>query len=86
MHHGNCPETGSRCLSWLGKGVRLEIYSELIGPEVWSVAVRNEYGVTSHWVETFDTAEAALDAAMQAIEEEGVEAFTSTEIIDDLLD
>jgi hypothetical protein len=86
MQDGNCSETGSRYLSWLGRGVRLEIFSELIGPEGWSVAVRNETGVTSHWVETFDTAKAALDAAMRAIEEEGVEAFTSVEIFDDLPD
>jgi len=67
------------CRTYINDGVRLDIVASRIGKGEWALAVLNEAGVASNWTEFFATGEAALDAGMKAIEEEGVEAFTSME-------
>lgn len=65
--------------TWKGKGVRLEIVAEKLAEGQWSLSVINERGVMSMWTEFFETADAAITAAITAIEDEGVEEFTSIE-------
>lgn len=60
-------------------GVCLEINTQRRSEGEWALAIVNEDGVASHWIETFATAKAAMVAGLNAIEEEGVEAFTSIE-------
>ena len=52
----------------------------------WELYVENEFGVRSVWFECFASAEAALEAAGQAIETEGIEAFLDIEDFGYLLD
>ncbi|MEX2468722.1 MAG: hypothetical protein WD396_03110 [Pseudohongiellaceae bacterium] len=72
--------------TYVGQGVRLEINAHRITEGEWALAVVNEAGVASNWLEFFATGEAALAAGLKAIEEEGVEAFTSIEGFDYLQD
>jgi hypothetical protein len=65
--------------TWVGQGVRLEIIATPMPKGLWSLFVRNERGVMSNWYEFFETAEAAIETARKAIEEEGVEEFVSIE-------
>ena len=67
------------CRNYVSNGVRLEIVASRLGEGEWALAVMNEAGIASNWTEFFATGEAALEAGMKAIEEEGVEAFTSIE-------
>lgn len=67
------------CRAYMSDGVRLDIVASRLGKGEWALAVLNEAGVASNWTEFFATGEAALNAGMKAIEEEGVEAFTSIE-------
>ncbi|NND61348.1 MAG: hypothetical protein HKN49_13905 [Gammaproteobacteria bacterium] len=65
---------------------RLEIVASEIAEAHWQLAVRNSLGVCSVWVESFKTPEIAIDAALNAIESEGVEEFVSVEGFEYLLD
>jgi hypothetical protein len=67
------------------KGIRLEIVAYKIGEEQWALYVVNELGIQSHWIDIFDTAEAGITAAENAIEGEGVEAFVDSEGFEYLL-
>lgn len=65
--------------TWKGKGVQLEIVAQELADGQWSLSVINERGVMSIWIEFFQNADAAITAAITAIEDEGVEEFTSIE-------
>jgi hypothetical protein len=65
--------------TWVGRGVRLEIVATPLPDGRWSLSVINERGVMSTWLESFETAEAAIAVARKTIEEEGVEEFVSIE-------
>lgn len=67
------------CRTYVRDGVRLDVVASRLGIGEWVLAVVNEAGVASNWTESFATGEAALDAGLKAIEEEGVETFTSIE-------
>lgn len=60
-------------------GVHLDVVASRLGIGEWTLAVVNEAGVVSNWIEFFAKGKAALNAGMKAIEEEGVKAFTSIE-------
>lgn len=72
--------------TYMEAGVRLEIVASCEGENQWALMVVNEAGIRSHWIEFFATGDAALTAALQAIREEGVEAFSSVEGFDYLGD
>lgn len=60
-------------------GFKLEIHARRIDEEGWTLCVINELGVMFHWIDFFETAQDALDAADKAIETEGLEGFLGTE-------
>jgi len=62
-------------------GVTLTIASEKIGEGEWALSIINEYGVSSNWIEYFQTPQKALDQALLAIKEEGVEAFNEKDLL-----
>lgn len=47
-------------------------YEEEFG---WFLSVQNEKGVMTNWVESFSTAEEAINTGLKAINEEGVDEF-----------
>jgi short subunit dehydrogenase-like uncharacterized protein len=51
----------------------------------WELSVQNEYGISSNWLECFPSAQHAIDAGLQAIEE-GIEPFIDTEGFEYLFD
>lgn len=60
-------------------GVTLKVIATRIGDGEWQLAVLNEKGMSSNWLELFSTAQQAIDAAVDAIEREGVKAFVDDE-------
>lgn len=54
-----------------------ELYIEISddGEGQWMLAVTNDKAVTNHWNESFETDQLALDAALEAIREEGLAGF-----------
>ena len=57
-------------------GVRLEIIATRLGEREWTLSVLNTLGVSSTWTEFFPSADEALRGGLEAIKNEGVEAFT----------
>ncbi len=56
--------------------------SELSGDEYiggWQLVVDSGKGLRSHWTDYFTSPRLAVDAAFQAIEEEGIDAFIESE-------
>lgn len=72
--------------SYVVEGVALDIIAENAGADGWRLSIENELGIRSIWLDTFATAQAALDAGMMAIESEGVAAFQDIEGFDYLLE
>lgn len=65
-----------------GHEFKIEIY-RLEGETTWSLeVVDQEDGASTVWDGTFDMPRAALDEVMKAIEEEGLSAFRSTNVIE----
>ncbi len=60
-------------------GVRLDIVAQRISAFEWSLSIINAHGVTSTWTEFFECPDAAIDTAIAAIAEEGLEEFASIE-------
>ena len=70
----------------LKDGVKLIIIASKSGADDWQLSVQNEYGITSNWLEFFPSSQLAIEAGVQAIEEEGVEPFIDTEGFEYLFD
>ena len=70
----------------LKDGVKLVVIACKSGADDWQLSVQNEYGITSNWLEFFPSSQLAIEAGMQAIEEEGVEPFIDTEGFEYLFD
>lgn len=64
------------------EGHHLRVLARLIDEESWELAIENELGVRSVWFEWFPTAQAALDAGLNAIQDEGVDTFVDVEGFD----
>ena len=67
-------------------GVKLIVIASKLGTDEWQLSVQNEYGISSNWTDFFLSAVLAIEAGVQAIDEEGVEAFMDTEGFEYLLD
>jgi hypothetical protein len=63
-------------------GATLKIISKKFSEGEWQLAILNEKGISSNWLESFPTAQLAIDAGIQAIEEEGVKEFIDVEGFD----
>lgn len=76
-------ETGRIALehrqTFIGEGVRLEIVVTELRKDEWSLSVVNEIGIASNWIEFFASKDCAVEAALNAIREEGVKQFLSIE-------
>jgi hypothetical protein len=59
--------------------IRLDIIATKIGDREWSVAVINGRGIFSTWNEYFESADRAINVAIRAIREEGIEEFANVE-------
>lgn len=68
-----------RHVPFISGDVRLDIVVTKHREEEWSVSVINERGVISTWTEFFTSDDIALNTALQAIHEEGIQEFTSIE-------
>lgn len=58
---------------------RLLIVATCLAPMEWSVRVENERGIRTEWYEFFGSAEAAIQTAQKAIDQEGVAEFIDIE-------
>ncbi len=67
-------------------GVKLLVIASRSETDDWKLSVQNEYGISSNWLEYFPSAQLAIDAGVQAIEEEGIEPFMDTEGFEYLFD
>ena len=70
----------------LKDGVKLIVIASKSGADDWQLSVQNEHGITSNWLEFFPSSQLAIEAGVQAIEEEGVEPFIDTEGFEYLFD
>lgn len=60
-----------------GKSVQVDIYDD--GNGAWLLEVVDEYNNSTVWEDAFTTEQAALDEALSAITNEGIESFIGTE-------
>ncbi len=67
-------------------GEKLEIIATELGDNEWMLAVENSRGIRSIWFELFPSAYEAIRAGLEAIETEGIKAFTSKEEFEYLSD
>ncbi len=67
-------------------GIKLLVIASRSEADDWKLSVQNEYGISSNWLEFFPSAQLAIDAGVQAIEEEGIEPFMDTEGFEYLFD
>ena len=67
------------CARISNDGEDLTIIAKVIDEDQWELSVKNEYGISSVWLEYFSTAQQAIDAGIRAIRDEGAGAFASTE-------
>lgn len=61
------------------EGKSLILVARRIQKEQWQLAVENEHGISSVWLESFSTPLQAIDAGIRAVKSEGIESFVSTE-------
>ena len=57
-------------------GWELDIVIMDDGEGKWLLSIHDDSGGGTHWTESFDTEQRALDEALKAIDEEGVASFT----------
>lgn len=63
------------CKEIVKDGVTLKVIATNMGDGEWQLSILNEKGISSNWMEVFLTAKQAIDAGVEAIENEGVEPF-----------
>jgi hypothetical protein len=66
----------SRTVTRDGWTLEIEIYED--GSGKWLLEVVDERNTSTVWTEPFDTEQLALDEALRAIEEEGIEGFSES--------
>jgi len=66
-------------------GFELKVIAQQLRDQEWQLAVQNELGVNSVWLETFSDVDQAIDAGIMAIENEGAYAFCGVEGFEYLL-
>lgn len=70
----------------LKDGIKLIVIATSSGTGDWYLSVQNEHGISSNWTDFFPSAQLAIEAGVQAIEEEGVEPFIDTDGFEYLFD
>ena len=66
-------------------GVKLVIVARECWEGEWELAVFNEHGIASNWMEVFSSGHEALEAGETAIDTEGTDPFTDMEGFEYLL-
>jgi hypothetical protein len=66
----------SRTFTRDGWTLEIEIYED--GEGKWLLEVVDERNTSTVWTEPFETEQLALDEALRAIEEEGIEGFSES--------
>lgn len=61
------------------EGAHLTIIATMVEENLWRLEVKNAAGISSNWLEFFPTAQAAIDAGLDALEKEGIEPFVDVE-------
>jgi len=56
-------------------GMELTLIANQTGEDEWQLSVVNNYGVFTNWTDFFPTAQQAINRALNAIMEEGIEEF-----------
>ena len=67
-------------------GVKLMVIASKSGTDSWQLSVQNEHGISSNWFDFFPSSLLAIEAGVQAIEEEGIEPFMDTDGFEYLFD
>jgi hypothetical protein len=67
-------------------GVKLTVIASKSGTDNWHLSVQNEHGISSDWFDFFPSALLAIEAGVQAIEEEGIEPFIDNDGFEYLFD
>jgi hypothetical protein len=60
-------------------GIELTLIANRTGEHKWQLSVVNNYGVFTKWADFFPTAQQAINQALNAITEEGIEEFMGYE-------
>jgi len=60
-------------------GATLKVIATKISEGEWELAILNQKGISSNWLELFSTAQQAIDAGIEAIQKEGVKEFIDVE-------
>ena len=60
-------------------GATLKVIATKISEGEWQLAIINEEGISTNWLDSFSTAQLAIDAGVEAIEKEGVKEFVDVE-------
>ncbi len=60
-------------------GATLKVISTKTSEGEWQLAILNEKGISSNWLELFPTAQLAIDTGIEAIEKEGAKEFVDVE-------
>lgn len=63
----------------LKDGTKFIVIARRVEKSEWQLSVRNEYGISSNWLEYFASAQLAIDTGVNTIEKEGIEPFMDTE-------
>ena len=66
-------------------GVKLIVIASRTDTNEWTLAVQNEYGISTNWLEYFPSAQLAIDTGIQAIDED-IKPFLDTEGFEYLFD
>ena len=67
-------------------GVKLIVIASRSGTDNWQLSVLNEHGISSNWNDFFPSALLAIEAGVQAIDEEGIAPFMDTDGFEYLFD
>jgi len=67
-------------------GVKLIVIASRSGTDNWQLSVLNEHGISSNWNDFFPSALLAIEAGVQAIDEEGIAPFMETDGFEYLFD
>jgi hypothetical protein len=85
MDNGNGLDKGAFQLAVQVDGFELKVIAEKLADQEWQLAIQNDLGVDSIWLEVFSGAKEAIDAGIAAIEREGVQTFCDVEGFEYLL-
>ena len=79
MNESTDDAANERHVAFISGNVRLDIVVTQMGEKEWSLSVINERGIFSTWWEFLECPDIAIRTALNAIQDEGIEEFTTIE-------